>query len=336
MSKNTALNKATIAKEDEFYTQLSDIEKELRHYKEHFKDKIVFCNCDDPETSNFLLYFQLNFYVLGLKKLIATHYEIDKPSYKLEIVASDIPKDGQLKLPEYIKTPLKQNGDFRSPECVEILKEADVVVTNPPFSLFREYIAQLMEYDKKFLIIGNQNNITYKEIFPLIKNNRIWVGYYSGDMAFRVPDYYEPRTTRYWVDENGNKWRSMGNITWYTNLDIEKRHENIILYKSYNPEEYPKYDNYDAINISKVSEIPKDYSEVMGVPITFINKYNPNQFEILGITDRQNTSGLRTKKYTDKDSPRYNDLNARSVLKLKTGYKPLYARILIRRKQNED
>ena len=330
--KNAALNKAIIAKEDEFYTQLSDIEKELRHYKEHFKDKIVFCNCDDPEASNFLLYFQLNFYVLGLKKLISTHYEAEKPSYKLEIVASDIPKDGQLKLPEYIKTPLKQNGDFRSPECIEILKEADIIVTNPPFSLFREYIAQLIEYNKKFLIIGNINAVKYKEIFPLLKNNQIWLGYYNGDMAFRVPDYYKPRATRYWVDETGTKYRSFGNMCWFTNLDISKRHENIILYKTYNPEDYPKYDNYDAIEVGRTNNIPVDYDGIMGVPITFIDKYNPDQFELLGMTDRQNTSGLRIKKYTIEDMNNFNDMNASCVLYQDGVYKSLYTRFLIRRK----
>ena len=283
--KNAALAAASKAKEDEFFTQLSDIEKELRHYKEHFKDKIVFLNCDDPETSNFCRYFQLNFYALGLKKLIATHYETEKPSYKLEIIAADIPEDGQLSLPDYIKTPLKQNGDFRSPECIEILKEADIVVTNPPFSLFREYVDQLIKYDKKFLIIGSQNSITYKEIFPLLRDNKIWLGYYSGDMAFRVPDYYEPRATRYWVDKDGNKWRSMGNITWYTNLDIKKRHENLILYKRYSEEEYLSYLNYDGIEIGKISDIPCDYKGNMGVPITFLSVYNPDQFEIIGLSN---------------------------------------------------
>lgn len=297
-AKNAALTAASRAKEDEFFTQLSDIEKELKYYKSHFKGKTVFCNCDDPETSNFCVYFQLNFYVLGLKKLIATHYEVDKPSYKLEIVAADIQEDGQLELPEYVQTPLKQNGDFRSPECIEILKEADIVVTNPPFSLFREYIGQLIEYNKKFLIIGSQNNITYKEVFPLLKNNNIWLGYHSGDMSFRVPDYYEPRATRFWIDENGNKWRSMGNITWYTNLDIEKRHEDMILYKTYNSEEYPMYDNYNAINIDKISEIPMDYDGVMGVPITFMNKYNPTQFKIVGLTTGRDEFEARPiKKY---------------------------------------
>lgn len=277
-AKNAALRKADRAKEDEFYTILSYIEKELRHYKEHFKDKIIFMNCDDPETSNFWQYFMLNFSVLGLKKIIATHYETDKPSYKLEY--SLLPdKNGQITF-DVIKTPLKQNGDFRSPECIEILKEADIVVTNPPFSLFREYIAQLLEYDKKFLIIGSQNAITYKEIFPLLKDNKVWLGYNNGDMVFTVPDYYEPRETRYW-EENGIKYRSMGNICWFTNLDIPKRHEELLLYTNYNENDYPKYDNYDAINVDRVAFIPCDYTGVMGVPITFMHNYNPEQFEII-------------------------------------------------------
>lgn len=277
---NETLHKASQAKEDEFYTQIQDVERELMHYKEYFKGKVIFCNCDDPLISNFWRYFQLNFYYLGIKKLIATHYEENKPSYKLEIIGS-VDKNEQFRIPDYIQTPLQQNGDFRSPECIEILKEADIVITNPPFSLFREYIAQLIEYDKKFLIIGNQNAITYREIFPLLKNNIIWLGYNNGDMEFKVPDYYPPRKTRFRVDETGQKWRSMGNICWFTNLDVSKRHENIILYKTYNPEEYPKYDNYDGINVNKVADIPCDYYGAMGVPITFMHSYNPDQFEII-------------------------------------------------------
>ena len=242
MSLNGSLSRAKQNKQDEFYTQIKDIEQELKHYKQHFKDKVVFCNCDDPEWSNFWKYFELNFDYLGLKKLISTHYEDDKPSYKLEIIG-DVTGDGKVDYKDIIKTPLKQNGDFRSPEAIEILQEVDIVVTNPPFSLFREYIAQLMEYNKKFIIIGNQNAYTYKEIFTLIQQNKIWSGNKSGDMEFRVPDYYEPRATRYRQDETGQKWRSMGNICWFTNLDISKRHENLILYKLYNPEEYPIYDN---------------------------------------------------------------------------------------------
>lgn len=315
-AKNAALNAAGKAKEDEFYTKISDIEKELRHYKEHFKDKIVFMNCDDPETSNFWQYFMLNFSVLKLKKIIATHYETEKPSYKLEY--SLLPdKNGQITF-DVIKTPLKQNGDFRSPECIEILKEADIVVTNPPFSLFREYIAQLIEYNKKFLIIGGQNNITNKYIFPMLKEDKVWLGYYSGDMEFTVPDYYEPRATRY-REENGIKYRSMGNICWYTNLDIPKRHEDIPIFRQYRKEEYQFYDNYDAINVNKVADIPVDYYGYMGVPITFMSKHNPKQFEIIGLIagNIKGLAGIPTK--TGKDGPYING-------KLK------YGRVLIRRK----
>lgn len=280
---NKYLHKASLAKEDEFYTKLTDIEKELRYYKEHFKDKVVFCNCDDPETSNFWKYFELQFEELGIKKLISTHYETEIPSYKLELM-QDIDGDGKVTGKDIIKSPLSQNGDFRSPESIEILKEADIIVTNPPFSLFREYVALLVEYNKKFLIIGSQNNVTYKEIFPLLRDNKIWLGYNNGDMEFIVPDYYEPRKTRY-REENGIKYRSMGNICWFTNLDIQKRHEDIPLYRTYkgNEENYIKYYNYNAINVDKVSEIPVDYYEEMGVPVTFMQRYNPDQFEIIGV-----------------------------------------------------
>ncbi len=336
MPNNKDLNKAGRNKKDEFFTQITDIEKELKHYKEHFKGKTIFCNCDDPEYSNFWLYFQLNFYELGLKKLIATHYEVDKPSYKMEIVATD--QKGQIGIPDYVKTPLKQNGDFRSPECIEIVKEADIVITNPPFSLFREYLDQLIKYQKKFIIIGNINAITYKEVFPLIMNNEIWLGasIHSGDREFRVADDYPLEAAGWRIDEKGNKYIRVKGVRWYTNLDYIQRHEDLILYKSYNEVEYPKFDNYDAINVDKVVDIPADYFGVMGVPITFLDKYNPSQFEILGITDRQNTSGLRTKKYTIEDSPKYNDLNARGVIKSGETYKQIYARILIRRKTNEN
>lgn len=330
-AKNAALTAASKAKEDEFYTQITDIEKELKHYKEHFKDKIVFCNCDDPESSNFWRYFKLNFGVLGLKKLVSTHYEISKPSYKLEY-SMTADNEGQYSL-IVLQQDLKQNGDFRSPECIEIMKEADIIVTNPPFSLFREYVASLIEYDKYFLIIGNQNNITYKEIFPLLMNNKIWLGYNSGDMEFTVPDYYEPRATRYRQDDTGQKYRSFGNMCWFTNLDISKRHEDIILYKHYNDNEYPKYDNYNAIEVKKVSDIPIDYFGVMGVPITFLEKFNPEQFEILGITDRNNIYGLTTKIYTRDDTPNFSDCNRRAAIKLSNGkLKSTYARILIKRK----
>lgn len=325
MTGNRALNAASKAKKDEFYTCLENIEEELAHYREHFRDKIILCNCDDPYESNFFKYFALNFNRLGLKKLITTCYvgspvshtvmclddwlngkpnvgtsdsEIDKKTgrkkipYKIEITeVEDFNKDGAVDLcdVEYLlkndantSTILEGRGDFRSDECIQVLKEADIVVTNPPFSLFREYVAMLMKYDKKFLIIGNQNALTYKEFFPLIRENKVWLGYNSGDMSFMVPDDYEERETRFWIDENGQKWRSLGTITWYTNLDHKKRHEPIRLYAKYDPEKYPKYDNYDAIEVSKVSDIPEDYMESMGVPITFMDKFCPEQFEIVG------------------------------------------------------
>ena len=284
MAGNSNLHMSRAGKTDEFYTQLSLVENEMKHYTRYFKGKTVFCNCDDPEYSNFWLFFQLNFYRLGLKKLVSTHYEEDKPSYKMEIVSTDTPQ-GQVGIPDYVKTPLAGNGDFRSSECIEILKEADIVITNPPFSLFRDYIAQLMEYQKDFIIIGNQNAITFKEIFPLIMNNKIWLGYNSGHYWFRVPDDYEEKKTDFKIDGEGTKWRRMGNICFYTNLDIDKRHEPMTLYKSYSPEQYPKYDTYDAIEVSKTADIPYDYYGVMGVPITFMDKYSPEQFEIIGKID---------------------------------------------------
>ena len=292
MGGNTtaALHAAKKAKKDEFYTQRVDIENELRHYKAHFKDKTVLCNCDDPRQSEFFKYFVENFEKLGLKKLVATCYKSqdvdlfsqgDCEKAICQIYEGD--KNGNMRMDddEINIRQLKGDGDFRSAECIEILKEADIVVTNPPFSLFREYVAQLVKFDKKFLIIGNQNAITYKEIFPLLMNNKLWIGYKFGDMAFKVPPDSEPRETRYWQDETGQKWRSMGNVCWYTNLDHEKRHETLPLYKKYTPEEFPKYDNYDAINVNKTSDIPYDYDGVMGVPITFFDKYNPEQFEIV-------------------------------------------------------
>lgn len=275
------LHRAKSSKEDEFYTQLSDIEKEMKYYINQFKDKVIFCNCDDPEYSNFWKYFELNFTVLGLKKLVATHYETDKPSYKLEII-KDLDGDGIITSKDIIKTPLKQNGDFRSPEAIEILKEADIVITNPPFSLFREYVAQLMDYNKKFLILGNQNAITYKDFFPLIQQNKVWLGasIHNGDREFRVPnDYNVSKNYRY--DELGNKYVRVRGPRWWTNLDYKERHEDIILYKKYTPDEYPKFDNYDAINVDKTADIPLDYKGVMGVPITFLDKYNPDQFKII-------------------------------------------------------
>ena len=295
MSKKTLnknLHQAKTNKKDEFYTQLPDIERELKHYKKHFKNKVVLCNCDDPRVSNFFHYFSYNFEKLGLKKLITTCYKNqdmdlfsqhdNERAIYLEYEGDR--NDNRVPDPEEIGIQhLKGDGDFRSKECIELLKQADIVVTNPPFSLFREYVAQLIEYDKKFIIVGNQNAITYKEVFNYFKEDKIWIGYKSGDMEFKVPFNYEPRETRYRQDETGQKWRSMGNICWYTNLDISKRHEDLILYKSYNLDEYPKYDNYDAINVNKTKEIPIDYKGAIGVPITFLAKHNPDQFELVGI-----------------------------------------------------
>ncbi|HNU60709.1 MAG TPA: adenine-specific methyltransferase EcoRI family protein [Methanofastidiosum sp.] len=261
---NKNLCKAQKVKNDEFYTQLTDIEKELKHYSDHFKNKIVFCNCNDPEESNFWKYFELNFVKLGIKKLISTHYEKDKPSYKLEI-SGDINNDGVIDKLDIIKTPLKQNGDFRSEECIEILNQCDIVVTNPPFSLMKEYIPLMVNSGKKFLIIAPLNSITYQNIFPYIKNNKIWIGY-TTPKIFTQPD----KTTK-----------AFGNIIWVTNIDIKKRHEKIILYKKYNELDYPKYDNYDAIEVSQTKNIPIDYDGHMGVPISFLCKHNPNQFEII-------------------------------------------------------
>lgn len=316
MAGNSNLNNSARDKQDEFYTELSMIESELKHYKDHFKDKVIFCNCDDPETSHFWKYFQLNFFYLGIKKLVSTHFDANEPSYKMEIVAADIPKSGQLSIPDYIKTPLKQNGDFRSPECIEILKEADIVITNPPFSLFREYIAQLMEYKKDFIIIGNLNAVKYKEILPLIMNNKIWLGKNSGHYWFRVPDYYEIKKTDFKIDENGQKWRRMGNICWYTNLDFKERHEDITLYCTYDEKKYPKYETYDAIEVARVSEIPCDMplDTVFGVPITFMTKHNPDQFDIIGVLN--SGSG-----------------NEYDFAKAVVNGKQLYSRFLIRKKR---
>ncbi len=311
-SLNKNLNKAIKGKKDEFYTQLVDIEKEIKRYKDQFRDKVVYCNCDDPFESNFFKYFAANFNELGLKKLITTSFvkspiaggqlplfEMEglkpdgKEPYIVEISeVSDINNDGAISLEDVeallrhnkkSSRKLKGNGDFRSEECIELLRHADIVVTNPPFSLFREYIAQLMEHGKKFLILGNHNAIIYKEIFKFIKENKMWLGYDNGGTKwFQVPDDYDIPTESRIKIEKGIKYFSMGSIVWFTNLDTTKRHEELILYKKYSSEEYPKYDNYDAIEVSKFLDIPMDYIGVMGVPITFLDRYNPQQFEIVG------------------------------------------------------
>jgi hypothetical protein len=272
-SKNANQNLAKAAKKDEFYTQLDDIARELKHYKKHLKGKVVFCNCDDPEESNFWKYFEKNFEFLGLKRLISTHYVPKGPSFKLEIIETR-------KSPRVVRTPLEGNGDFRSEECVDLLEQADIIVTNPPFSLFREYVAQLAEHGKKFIIIGHQNAIAYKDIFPLIKDNKLWLGFgFQGGAAHFINKHYKDYASA--TDHKDGMIRVSG-VQWFTNLDTAKRHEDLILYKTYTPKEYPTYDNYDAIEVSKTGNIPMDYSKVMGVPVTFLEKYNPDQFELLG------------------------------------------------------
>jgi len=282
-SQNSNLSAAKTNKSDEFYTQLTDIEKEMKHYRSHFKDKVIFCNCDDPEVSNFWQFFSLNFEFFGLKKLISTHYEADKASYKLEMY-KDINGDGRVTQIDTIKTPLKQNGDFRSPESIEILKESDIVVSNPPFSLFREYVAQLAEHNKKFIIVGHQNAITYKETFALIKEGKLWLGRgFTGGAAHFINKHYDDYATA--GDHQDGMIRVSG-VVWFTNIGCNNTRDTIVLYKKYSTQEYPKYDNYDAIEVSKVKDIPMDYAGVMGVPITFMDKFNPEQFEILGCSDR--------------------------------------------------
>lgn len=295
-SSNKNLRNASKAKKDEFYTQLSDIEKELRHHKDYFKGKVVFCNCDDPRVSNFFHYFSYNYEQLGLKKLITTCYKnqnVDLFSQNNSEKAIYLEYTGDknrdnVPNPEEIGIKhLKDDGDFRSKECIELLKQSDVVVTNPPFSLFREYVAQLVEYKKKFLIIGNVNAITYKDIFKLIKENKLWLGasIHSGDREFGVPDDYPLTAASHRIGSDGKKYIRVKGVRWFTNLDYEERHEDLILYKNYsvNESKYPKYDNYDAINIDVTKDIPMDFPGVMGVPITFLDKYNPEQFELLGI-----------------------------------------------------
>ena len=291
---NRTLHIAKSSKKDEFYTQLSDIESELQHYNKHFKNKVVFCNCDDPRISNFFTYFSYNFENLGLKKLITTCYknqekdlfgeEESENAVFLEYAGD---KNGN-KIPDAEEIgvkPLKGDGDFRSKESIDLLKQADIVVTNPPFSLFREYVDQLVKYEKKFLIIGNINAITYKEIFKLIKENKAWLGINMGRgiSGFIVPEHYELYGTETNIDSLGNRIISPNNCLWLTNLDTFKRHEDIVLTKTYygNEIEYPKYDNYNAINVNKTQDIPMDYEGFMGVPITFLHKYNPEQFELI-------------------------------------------------------
>jgi hypothetical protein len=313
-ASNTSLHAAKRAKNDEFYTQLTDIEKELRHYKDHFRGKVVFCNCDDPEWSNFWTYFKLKFDYLGLAKVVATHYARGAASYKLEYFGGG----------NEVKTVLAGDGDFRSSECVALLKESDIVVTNPPFSLFREYVAQLVEHGKQFLVLGNNNAVTYKETFRLIRDNKMWLGYGVNEtMEFRLSDEYA-RWSR--VDEEGHKYGRVPAISWFTNLSHHKRNEELILFRQYfgNENRYPKYDNYDAIEVSKVADIPVGYEGAMGVPITFLDKFNPAQFEILNANDIRRRATVPFKEHgliKDKDGTIDGKaVYVRIVIKLKTDW----------------
>ena len=324
MAKNKSLHAANKAKQDEFYTQLPDIEKELKHYRKHFGGKTVYCNCDDPTISNFFRYFKLNFEKFGLKRLITTCYknqQTDLFSQHDMEAAAGVEYVGNEIEPTIFQ--LEEDGDFRSDECVELLKQADIVVTNPPFSLFREYIAQLVKYDKKFLVIGNMNAISYKEIFPLIRDAKLWLGYGpdGSDMLFDVPEDYARELVE--TKREGSAYRRvdgvikgrLGNAVWFTNLDHKKRREDLILYKKYTPDEYPKYDNYDAINVSETADIPKDYAGEMGVPISFLDKHNPDQFEIIGM-----------------DRPLITELTGRQS-RFRIKGKEIYVRIVIRNRR---
>lgn len=381
---NASMSAAIKAKNDEFYTLLSDIEKEMRHYRKHFKGKTVLCNCDDPFESNFFKYFVLNFNRLGLKKLIATCYatspimgqqlslfdvvggDEDKKGKPYKAVVTkvyDVTGDGGVdmfdvaelfKSHENELTELYGDGDFRSEECLALLNEADIVVTNPPFSLFREYVTTLMEHEKKFIIIGNSNAITYKEVFPLIMQDRLWLGVTrsgTGSMWFRIMDDFPVKSGQ--KVENGVRYQTIGNSAWFTNLDVKKRHEELILVKRYSPDEYPHYDNYDAIEVSKIVDIPLDYAGVMGVPITFLGKYNPDQFEIVGITKTWfggavKTYEMQTQVSKNGATSTVSKLNDGPALKVsvppkdKTYYVvdgeyfiQMYARVLIRNKHPE-
>lgn len=357
---NRSLAGAKLAKEDEFYTQLADIESELKHYKRHFKGKTVYLNCDDPRASNFFHYFSYNFERLQLKKLIAACYKsqhVDLFSRGESEQAIYLEYEGDKNnssVPELEEIGIKHfkgDGDFRSPESIELLKQADIVVTNPPFSLFREYITLLMEHEKKFIILANQNALTTKDIFGLVEDGKLWLGYNNGDMAFKVPTHYTPRETRFWIDEDGQQWRSFGTMCWLTNLDIAKRHEELILYRKYTPEEFPSYDNFDAIEVGSYKDIPADYTGVMGVPLGFLTRHNPDQFEIVGIT--KTWHGGASKKYPTQiqvsangSESEVSKLNDGAALKVaippsgKTYYKvgaeyfiQTYPRILIKRKR---
>ena len=331
---NDSLHAAMRRANDEFYTRYDDIAAEVEHCREQFKGKSVYLNCDDYRKSQFYRFFVDEFHALGLSRLDATGYaetQMDLWGVRTPERACHAAYDGHGE----IVIGLHGDGDFRSAECVDLLKQADIVVTNPPFSLFREYVAQLVEHGKQFLVLGNMNAITYKEVFPLIKDGKMWLGVNNGSKSYEVPERCRDNPGVY--AENGRWYAKMGNTVWVTNLDYQKRHEVLVLGETYTPEAYPTYDNYDAIEVSKVRDIPRDYWGAMGVPITFLDKHNPDQFEIVGITDRSNSSGLRTKKYEPADTPRWNDLNARSAIKMPDGsHQAVYARVIIKRVSDEE
>ena len=369
MAGNSNLHDSAKNKQDEFYTRLQLIEDELKHYRAHFKGKRVLCNCDDPYESNFFKFFAMNFNALGLKSLTATCYasspvvctQLDlfgndkvvvnrkkkgagrkHQPYKIVITeVKDENGDGRVDLADVewlirnkknVLSRLEGDGDFRSPECVALLKDADIVVTNPPFSLFREYMALLMEHGKQFLIIGNMNNVCYKEVFPLIQANKVWLGNKSGHFWFRVPDSYEEKATDFKI-EDGQKWRRMGNICWFTNLDFEKRHEKMLLWKQYSEERYPRYVNYNGIDVAKTEDIPCDYFGNMGVPITFMSQYNPEQFEIVGAS----AAGLGTPMRDIAEPGTFQSGGPSFYIRQKDGqweYKRMYNRIVIRRRRD--
>ena len=362
---NERFDNAKKNKADEFYTQITDIEKEMAHYKDYFRGKTILCNCDDPRISNFFKYFALNFNEFGLKKIITTCYknqdvdlftqnECEKAVYIEYMGNPNDPTSTDFSTIEVKQ--LKGDGDFRSEECIELLKQADIVITNPPFSLFREYVAQLIKYEKKFIILGNVNALSYKEIFGLIKDNKLWLGYsiHSGDREFGVPDSYPLNAAGCRIDKDGKKFIRVKGVRWFTNIDYNERHENLVLYKTYSPDEFPKYENYDAINVDVSTDIPLDYDGVIGVPITFLDKYSPDQFEIiaLGIVGSCEFSNERKMEILDKNGLPTGKftVNAKGTLYRKhlesdkkpaafkdceTGqlYQSIYARILIKRRK---
>ena len=372
--KERLLNAAAKAKKDEFYTQLTDIKKEMRYYRKHFKGKTVLCNCDDPFESNFFKYFVLNFNRLGLKKLIATCYatspiagqqlslfdvvggdeeQRNKPYKAVVTKVYDVTGDGGVDMfdvAELFKThenelvELEGNGDFRSEECLALLDEADIVVTNPPFSLFREYVSVLMEHEKHFIIIGNVNAITYKEFFPLLKENKVWIGasIHSGDRKFYVPDDYPLNAAGCGIDEDGRRFIRVKGVRWYTNLDIKQRHEELILVKRYTSLDYLSYENFDAINVDKTVDIPCDYAGILGVPITFLDKYSPDQFEIIGLGIANLGLSIGIRPYKDEHKKYRKEIQKRGAVDgdlymLDENGHPVvpYARVLIRNKHPE-